>query len=556
MRIHEWEVWYTYSTYLDAPLDDLDSLAQLLVREGVAQCSLHSNGRTYWLTEGGLQSGLTSIDVEPNLEKASFSLKTSDGGPVNIDGFSREAWHQAVQFRFGEIRTFGDDLNAVPSHVRLFLGNFELTCTDANLCVSCYPVLKLYESGAVILEFRVINPGSPIDCKDFVERFVRLSRKCFDQVEVPPDIARLATRTYYQYYNVLPIHLRIPLVKVLARNDALLAEETHREPRGDFEFDYVPLTKEQGSNETLSSISQTVFHLVTFVMSRPRTGLSYALLGQRHMVRVGNVWAGRPHVHLIRFDEQGKTSEENEKVFRNEFGWILAGAWDGCKQLGAQYLPKNLRRFDDFGIYITSAGSLFAWAQKGYAQNKKNSAINHGPMVYQHQATAEMLEYGYILHRKLLDQSNSCFGSEEMIRTRRELAQLRQHMTSASHFGEVLDLLQAGWIAMGVQDLQQHISEALAIGESESTLIETRTSERINRLLAVIFGLIAVPQVTNDLVAPIWTYLHLWIPKNPSLAKLLMTGVAVSAVAAMIPALTYVIRHTGSRLRLAVKARR
>jgi hypothetical protein len=145
----------------------------------------------------------------------------------------------------------------------------------------------------------------------------------------------------------------------------------------------------------------------------------------------------------------------------------------------------------------------------------------------------EMLEYGYILHRSLFERALSHSRSEDVLNARRDLAMLKHNMSEVGHYLEIRDLLQRGWKSMGIEDLQQRISETLAIRESETALGEARTTERMGRILAILFGLVAVPPIAEDIIKPIWDYFELWQPNDPLLGKLFLVLIAFALIASL-----------------------
>jgi hypothetical protein len=58
-----WEMWHTYTTFLQSTSVDLDGSARRLVGAGIAECVMLRNGRAYWRSNGANGSGGTEIDA-------------------------------------------------------------------------------------------------------------------------------------------------------------------------------------------------------------------------------------------------------------------------------------------------------------------------------------------------------------------------------------------------------------------------------------------------------------------------------------------------------------
>jgi hypothetical protein len=65
LDIHEWEIWHTYSTYLESTNIDLLKTARRLAASGIAECVMLRDGRTLWQSNGVVASGSTVVEARP-----------------------------------------------------------------------------------------------------------------------------------------------------------------------------------------------------------------------------------------------------------------------------------------------------------------------------------------------------------------------------------------------------------------------------------------------------------------------------------------------------------
>lgn len=185
MIIRDWDIWHVYSSFLQTGYVDLMAADSALVRSGLAACVLHRDGNTWWNTDEGIRTGLTHVELNPRRIGAEISLEVDGGGDSGLTGYAAEAWYQASYFRFDEMRLCMD--GPIPSpYIRIVLGEFHLTSSDADFGVIVYPVVKLFESGVILVEFRTIAPKRDIAIEEFIDRHVNLGLVHFDKVEVPP----------------------------------------------------------------------------------------------------------------------------------------------------------------------------------------------------------------------------------------------------------------------------------------------------------------------------------------------------------------------------------
>jgi hypothetical protein len=150
MIIRDWDIWHTYSSFLETGHIDLSTAGTALVGSGLAPCVLHRDGQTWWLAEERVWSGLTRVELNPRRIGAKITLEVDGGVSSGLEGYAAEAWYQASHFRFNEMRLCGDG-PLPPPYIRAVLGEFHLTSSDENFGAILYPVVKLFESGVILV---------------------------------------------------------------------------------------------------------------------------------------------------------------------------------------------------------------------------------------------------------------------------------------------------------------------------------------------------------------------------------------------------------------------
>lgn len=534
LTLREWEVWHTYATYFQHPVSDLHSAARALVKAGAALCSVHQDGTAHWLgSDGKLQQGTVQVRLRAHHQGATLRFDPAPEEPAG--SFIPEALFWAGQLRFEELRHSGDH-TWMPPYVRLFLGRCDLLGSDAEM--TCYPMVKLYQSGVVLVELRFIGPNRPVHIEEFIRRDVNLHLQRFELLRIPPGLGRLMARIGTQQSREhWPFRRRRHLVRAHTVIDRAVSETAEIHDDNDFSFELVPMDrgKREDAYDTLETFALGVVDAIGYVLGGPRSDFAALLLGHRPILERGEFWTGRPHVHVVRHADQAETAQDNEARHKADFGWILGRTrYRSNPELGADYLGKNHRSFGDYGVYLNAAATLWVWARRGLKDQAKWADPNRGYLIYGNQVVVELLEYGYMLHRQLFERASGHGNPDQVLAARRDLLLLRQTMGQYSHFGEIRDLLGHGWEALGLPDLRDRIAEALAIREAETALREARTGERRNRLLAFVFGLVAVPPVAGDVVRPLWEYWGWWRPATDEAYQLLTVGIAVVVVATLI----------------------
>jgi hypothetical protein len=150
-------------------------------------------------------------------------------------------------------------------------------------------------------------------------------------------------------------------------------------------------------------------------------------------------------------------------------------------------------------------------------------------LIYEHQVQVELLEYGFILYKSLIEKSKTLKEYSDILAIRRDLAELKSKMIETTPYGEVRDLLSKGWEQMNLEAMQSQISENLSILESEIKFIESRQGDNF-RVFLTILGLIASASFAKSIVSPFWKALSLWLPSNENWAELFLVGISAMLI--------------------------
>jgi hypothetical protein len=519
LTIQSWQIWHVYSTYLPGRIENIHQAAGDLVDANLVDASMVSDGTSVWrANDGGIGIGETTVDPSALGKRASIRFPNPLPPPFALEGLFVGGY-----MRYGEQYAFGEE-SPVP-YVRAILGECRLE--KGGHSTTLYPVLKLYETGVLLVELRVFAPAAKTELDDFIVRFENLGMDNFERAYVPPAIARLAPFTQVET-SKNPLR-RISQAIAVWMHASVVDERTTQEDAGDFVYALCELPIATGSEETLSDLARTIANVVGYVVSRPRHGIPLILRGQRPILSTGD-WSGRPHIYLLSFDGQKDSAAENESKFRAALGCILARV--PIIAAGEKFMEPNLRLFDDYGVYMNRAVRLWVYTPSAsVVPEGLHDDPNAGNIVYQQQAVAELLEYAYALHARLAETArDSLSDPREIARLRVHLAELPSAIDRHMHAGEIRDLLRQGYVQMGISEMKEEISSLL---DAKNDLVSYEEGQRASiwsTLLTFVFGLLAVPSIATDILTPVWKVMRWRHPTDPDYEKVFFIGIAVALV--------------------------
>ena len=539
INIQEWEIWHTYTSYIQAKNLDLKYVAKYLVKSGIASLAFHKDGSTYWMEKEGLCEGITHIFYQSDKDFNIYELKSESENDVDLGEYAREALDMACWFRSREKRFFSHDLLLPPSYIRVYLEQCIFYSESTKSRIKIYPIILLYESGVVIVEFRTLSPKQDITVNQFIESHVNLFNQTFDKLVVPPSLAKIAVEFLHLLDSKLNIFQRFDHIRRIRFHNDVITDLTEIDDDGDFRFKLAPLSTsgKDSESESLSSFFLILLNTIAGIISKPRSILGFLIWGHKELPKLGTYWTGKPHIYLIKFDDQKETSNENEESHGLVFGRIIMRVESPEPEAALNNLPNDSRVFPDYSAYISSQASLWVWSLHGHKQRGSFANKNHADLIYAPQSTIELLEYLYMLHRRLLNTIEAYYNADQIIQIRKDLVNLDQAMEEVSKFGEITSLLKQGWDAMGLPSLKYRINESLKIQESMSLIYETRLRMKSNRAIAILFGFLAFPPFAYQVLKPLWLYADFPRPENESAFSLILLAVSFSVLSALVIAL-------------------
>lgn len=513
LRLHEWELIFSYSTYLPSPVPNLEAAARRLVQSGLGYAAVTSGGSCVWREGNDLEAGTISIDIQDATTRATIQLPE-----VGFDLVRRELL-RAASLRYSEIKLFGRDSSLPVPYLRLSV----MPCTLSDVPTDAdeesvsralfHPSVKVYETGDIVVSLKYVPDANSVDVEAFIEHDLKIRRDDFDLMVVPTRLAQAQARIYEAAIPSRTWLGRWQKMKRLNRFDASLERNAMELEFEGNKFMFAPLGLETEYEKRVST-PELALALVAGVfhdLGNSREGWKAVFLGDRLQLPRDAFWTGRPHIHIVRHSDQRYTASQNERVHGAAYARILAEIPEVPDNIARQFLPKNMRPLGDYALYTNGATILWVWARTGLDREQQLpwSANNPGQFVDEHEIQAELLEYGHIVHRRLAAEARDAVETDSILRAQERLLEWEGAMREAGHYGEIREFLSEAWGLTGVDQLRDRITRNLQIQQTRTTLRDAAREARWEQAITVLFGLLAVPSLANEVLRPFWLFLHL-----------------------------------------------
>lgn len=531
MKIDRWENWYTYSSFYFLPDLDLDRAAHQVVSDGLADFASHRDGLTIWKEPNGIGKGHLSVDIDSRMHAARMQLSPTNGEST-LTKYQMDCLGLVGQFRYSEARLFGLSGSLPHAYLRCFLGKFRLSNESTRARLSLYPILTLYDTGVVLLHLRVFSPQEPLDHRELVDSYLNLCRDPYHLLEGPPafgpsgQIARL---------DVDGLNLGRRAMTLLPQvRDLLMKEDVEFEKENDFTFSMALLAQDEAGSLTTLSLANAVFSAFGHSLSDPHTGWRFVLKGSKGRADWGTHWRGRPNLHVLDFEGQKELASEQLEAYAQEWKAILFHSNELREMGDTRKELRDLRLFNDYNCFVTVGGSLWIWAGMGIRRHEEHP-LPSGSIAVEPQVVVEAIEYGYMLYRLLLHLS----GQETMsgrlaVDLQAGALRLQGDLERAATSGEIRDLIRHAWSEMGLDDIRRELAGTLELRRERFALDEYQSRESTNRWLTILFGILAVPSISELVLKPIWGYWELPRPDSDDAHLLLLVSFSVVIVSLLI----------------------
>lgn len=204
-------------------------------------------------------------------------------------------------------------------------------------------------------------------------------------------------------------------------------------------------------------------------------------------------------------------------------------------------MPEDLRAFDDYNFYITNSAALCVWSKEG-KQNVFPQDPNNGHLTYEQQSMAEVIEYGHIIHQRLLQDISNIDKLDAVLSTKKELLTLRANLRSIGRYGEINNLLEKGWSELGVDRLSSDVEMLL---DAQSELFNYRQRVYLSHLslsVAIAVGILSAPTFTQEVTRPLWNFISPQLCLSSTFETILLHGATFSTLAIVIWGLYRLLR--------------
>lgn len=299
--ISNWEISYTYSSYLSFDKINLDKLAIRLIVNDLADLIIESNQIVYWKFNDELQVAQLILSIDENGSSGVAHLEPLVGSTLEMTENVKVFFNDACNLVFSDQKLF--NTTDVKKNIRVYFQKFLAKYSYGEFLI--LPYFKIFEDGVTLVKYKLKNKNEKIEIIDFIENFVNMGLNKFLDIKVSPSISKLSSIAYmysikqsifsrFQCLRDAKIHLNE------VKNRTIAYEYENQKVK------LVELPRTENNQDSFSSLTLTYLNIINFIYIAPKNDWQFLLFGINANIHQSNYWLGRPYVYLIDFNEKNK----------------------------------------------------------------------------------------------------------------------------------------------------------------------------------------------------------------------------------------------------------
>lgn len=519
MEITDWEITYSYSSYLLEPLDGHVALLDLavdMVTSGLCAVAYHSSDLVFSRTEdGGARMSSVAFDWGADGERNILRL------PEGLDSFETKCVVEGGRKSYHEKILLSDFVYYEAPYVRGFCEPLVMEVGGEEIVL--YPQLKVYSNGVVLLMFRRSLRDDGISTEDFVKQDLNLATRGTGQIQVPPGLLRLQTQhTVFHRTNPLldlgndeyvdleksTIRERASLLEIKRRTEETIRAHTEVSEIDGFSIALAPIdpvgallnpeldlqTLRSYYMEALESVVDSIPGNLRFLLSGP----------QLKTHTLGRYWSGRPKVFIHNFEERPSDASDIEDEFRSEIASILARSPAGTDQVLDDSVLTSKRPFDDYALFVSEGVDLWVYTDKIFDLEGHEDDDAYEMLTLSHQIQGEFIEYIHMSYRRLEEVSTAeSTDYSNLQRERERMVGLDRLTLKPSQYGELNELFEAAMSQLQIPELRSSVKDGFSL---RSEVLKDQRETRFRQFgsaIAVIFGLLGATGLAIEVILPL-----------------------------------------------------
>ena len=360
------------------------------------------------------------------------------------------------------------------------------------------PVMNVFQNGIAQVNFIDIN-----DYSDTLENFIRgkvnYPFKKFNSISCSIEYAI----KYVDFDNkTFPLWRRLVDLRFLRELKRKLIESSkpHEYENLSLSGNYVDYMKFSNVKHGLSDVARTIVaimysHIIKVTPKEFVQGLE--------VNKYYSGWQGKPNIFILEHDNQKTKSHLNWKSNKKMINALLSKSF-GLYQDDIPLRYEDYRMFDDFNYFSAQGVSLSVLTSKALKQLDESNGFTVDNFKWDNLVKSDLREIVSFFYEGAIFKINNIHNNVELARVRSEIFEFEEWLRSTSRrSGEIHNYALSLFEHNDIKQSRKSIDSLIKSKMEFIKIQETESSDKANRNLTLIFGLIATTSISPILVKPV-----------------------------------------------------
>ncbi|VEB93445.1 Uncharacterised protein [Citrobacter koseri] len=493
MNINKGTVWHSYS--LQCPLlTEININLKKALQSGIALSALTNGNVLHCISNGKYSRFQLNIEFGTGDSNLKVDLPEHLIATDNLLGYSINL-HLNKILAQKKLLHYDDDFfkNATVIAIK------PIVCKNSDATYILFPIVTIYDLGVTQIDF--IDPNDYHEELDvFIRDKVGLPFTKFGSINVPLDYAL----NYYKLDIALSsIFMRFILRKHLRYSHSNLVNNACEFIYEDLLIgnEYVDYAKLTNTPHNLSDIARTLTAMI-FFLSRRRSIKEY-VFGIKESSLYG-IWQGKPNIFIEQHDNQKEDASTNLKsnnklisslLIKNHYFYNMGK--------GVDY--HDFRAFNDFSFFSEQATSLTVLS-KGL--NDRLIEIDDDEhfiaLRWDSLIKANLRSLVSTFYEIQFDSIRQCNSNMQLSLIQQRMVNFDEWLRiSSKKYGEIQDYTEKFLRDKDIKQQKDNLKALIKVKTDIAKLKDSDRSDKSNKMMTMIFGLLASTSLTPVLIQPL-----------------------------------------------------
>ncbi|CDF82208.1 hypothetical protein PKB_0840 [Pseudomonas knackmussii B13] len=501
MNEYSGRTWYTYSSKIKIN-KPLKKAAKNLVTSKAFAFSLSSDGIITYTNKTKTQEDQLKITTNNTLN--GIYVRNHDKFiESQKSALTKLAFKTALDLHLSTLKLFSQDFGFPREHIRIFSHPIYIRNSGSNESYDGFlPYINLYIDGLIQITLAPLGDFENKAPEQILHQ--EINRFQIDIDSVLGCEGLLGEIINLDYDNFSPFKKAIGIIPTSRQREKILKEKEIIE-LGEISDEVVELLHLPGSNFCLTDLCLNFLDICGNIINRKDRHLpSYWLNPGRSKIFRSSIWTGKPNLYIETHTDQRPSSRENLEAHKAFIQSTITRVHSKHFIETDENVIIDLRPLDDFNHIYSESSTTVLIAKDAHLAISASESFTFENLVADCQIKNETAQLLAITYENLIDELSNTTKAQDLYALRSRANQLEEQiLRSTRRLGEISSFFKSVQDQPELKSSIKHLEQKFLTVEQLLNFKEKISSEKHNKKLTIVFGIIASVSISPEIIQPI-----------------------------------------------------